>query len=232
MTFASGTGPGPSRAARPSAIMLEYHLEEPVSLVDAPAFGHIERWTVSVLVDHSDAADHRRTIGYARLIILNLEAGVTLADLADTATGDWVEVGPVDTRTDTTAGVARDDDSEFAETSVLVLDRLWIEPDSRGNGLGPIVAACAILRLGRGCRLAACYPAPFEATQTSEDRDRSIEALGRIWAKVGFTPRSDGVWMLDLHTTDVRDALEQLLPPTRAGLQNPHLDAAGANETI
>jgi GNAT superfamily N-acetyltransferase len=192
--------------------MLEYQLQEPVSLLDAPAFGHIERWTVTVLVNHPDAADHRRNIGYARLIVLNLEAGVTLADLADTASGDWVEISPLETRTGTAIGVARDDDSESAEMSVLVLDRLWIEPDYRGNGLGPIVAACAILRLGRGCRLAACYPAPFETGQAPDDRDRSIDALGRIWAKVGFTPWNDGVWMLDLLTTDLRAALGQLLP--------------------
>jgi GNAT superfamily N-acetyltransferase len=194
--------------------MLEYRLEEPVSLIDAPSFGHIERWTVTVLVDHPDAADHRRDIGYARLIVLNLEAGVTLADLADAAGGDWVESSPVKTRTETATGVARDDDAESAEMSVLVLERLWIEPAYRGNGFGPIVAASAILRLGRGCRLAACYPAPFETSQASTDRDRSIEALGRIWAKVGFTPWNDGVWMLDLHTTDVRDALQRLLPHT------------------
>jgi hypothetical protein len=205
-------GPGRSRLARPTGIVLEYRLEEPVSLVDGPPFGHIERWTVTVLVDHPAAADDRRDIGDARLIVLNLEAGVTLADLADTTSGDWVDIGPSETRTDTATGMARDEDTEAAEMSVLVLERLWIEPAYRGSGLGPIVAACAILRLGRGCRLAACYPAPFETSQASEDRDRSIEALGRIWAKVGFTPWNDGVWMLDLHKTDVHNALERLLP--------------------
>ena len=210
-------GAGPARRAPPRGVVLEYRLEEPVSLVDAPAFGHIERWTVSVLVDRPNAEDDRRNIGYARLIILNLEAGVTLADLADTASGDWVEViSPVVITGDLAVGVARDDDPEFTETSVLVLDRLWIEPDCRGNGLGPIVAAYAILRLGRGCRLAACYPAPFEEAELGADRDRSIEALGRVWAKVGFTPWNNGVWMLDLRTTDLRDALERLMPLTRS----------------
>jgi GNAT superfamily N-acetyltransferase len=197
--------------------VLEYRLEEPVSLVDAPAFGHIERWTVSVLVDHPNAEDDRRDIGYARLIVLNLEAGVTLADLADAASGDWVDaIRAVVIPSDVAVDVGRDDDPEFAEMSVLVLDRLWIEPDCRGNGLGPIVAAYAILRLGRGCRLAACYPAPFEEAERGADRDRSIEALGRVWAKVGFTPWNNGVWMLDLHTTDLRDALERLVPRTRS----------------
>jgi hypothetical protein len=211
---AEDRGPGRSRLARPTGIVLEYRLEEPISLVDAPPFGHIERWTVTVLVDHPAAADDRHDVGDARLIVLNLEAGVTLADLADTTSGDWVDISPSETRTDTATGMARDDDTESREMSVLILERLWIEPAYRGYGLGPIVAACAILRLGRGCRLAACYPAPFETSQASEDRDRSIEALGRIWAKVGFTPWNDGVWMLDLHTTDVHNALERLLPHT------------------
>jgi GNAT superfamily N-acetyltransferase len=203
----------------PTGIVLEYRLEEPVSLVAAPVFGHIERWTVSVLVEHPNAADGKSNIGYARVIVLNLEAGVSLADLADTATGDWGEVvHPVDGPTDAPAHATRDDDSEPAGTSFLVLERLWIEPDYRGNGLGPIVASCAILRLGRGCRLAACYPAPFEASRTSEDRDRSVEALGRVWAKVGFTPWNDGVWMLDLESTDLRDALGRLLPHGRVEL--------------
>ena len=210
-------GGGTARRAAPSGIVLEYRLDEPVSLVDTPTFAHIERWTVSVVVDHRNAEDDRREIGYARLIVLNLEPGVTVADLADAATGDWVEViSPVVVHGDRALGGGRDDDSEFTETSVLVLDRLWIEPNCRGNGLGPIVAAYAILRLGRGCRLAACYPAPFEDAALDADRDRSIEALGRVWAKVGFTPWNNGVWMLDLHTTDLHEALEPLMPPTRS----------------
>jgi GNAT superfamily N-acetyltransferase len=209
------SGAEPERFAPLTGIVLEYRLEEPISLVDAPAFGHIERWTVSVLVDHSNATHDRRNIGYARLVVLNLEEGVTLADLADASSGDWVEVNrPIETGADTTADIARGEDSESTGTSCLVLERLWIEPEYRGNGLGPIVASFAILRLGRGCRLAACYPAPFETSHSFEDRDRSIEALGRIWAKVGFTPWNDGVWILDLHTTELRDALERLLPHT------------------
>lgn len=221
MTEKTTDGPGngagdEARAHRaPTAIVLEYRLDEPISLVDAPAFRHIERWTVSVLASDPGTETGPRDIGYARLIVLNLEAGVTAADLADSASGDWAEVfRPVETPSRVAVGTTRNEDSEFTEMSVLVLDRLWIEPGHRGNGLGPIVAACAILRLGRGCRLAACYPAPFEREQLGADRARAIDALGRVWAKVGFKPWNDGVWMLDLHTTDVRDALERLLPQT------------------
>jgi hypothetical protein len=206
-------GPRPARPGLPTGIVLEYRLEEPVSLVDPPAFSHIERWRVSVLVDQSNGEDDRRHVGYARVIVLNLDAGVTLADLADTATGEWTEIaGTIEGRTERAAGGARGEAAEPAEARYLLLDRLWIEPDFRGNGLGPVTACYAILRLGHGCRLAACYPAPFEASQSAEDRDRSVEALGRIWAKVGFRPWKGGVWMLDLHTTDMRDQLKGLLP--------------------
>jgi hypothetical protein len=131
---------------------------------------------------------------------------MTPADLADEATGEWVE------RT-----WPRAHDAETDASSVLVLDRLWIDPEWRGNGLGPIVAACAIARLGRGCRLVACYPAPYESVPSEsaplpEDRDRSVEALSRIWAKVGFTPWSDGVWMLDLQSDAARESFDRLLP--------------------
>ncbi len=201
---------------RPNGIRLEYRLEEPVTLVGSVPYRHIERWDVSAVVDDPDAADNGRDIGYAKVIVVNLEAGVTLSDLTDAATGEWTEVaGPRDALADAAARATSPEDPEPDETSLLVLDRVWIEPDARGCGLGPIVASCAILRLGRGCRLAACYPAPFETSQVGEDRDRSIAALGRVWAKVGFTPWNDGVWMLDLHTTDARDALERLLTPTR-----------------
>ena len=108
-----------------------------------------------------------------------------------------------------------DNDEGSRPSHVLVLDRVWLHPDSRGQGLGPIVAAAVIERLGRGCHLAACYPAPFDdPTQHPDDRDRAIEALGKLWSKVGFTHWRDGVSMLDLDTSDRHAALAKLLAAT------------------
>ena len=88
-------------------------------------------------------------------------------------------------------------------------------PILAAKGLGPIVAAAVIERLGRGCHLAACYPAPFDdPTQHPDDRDRAIEALGKLWSKVGFTHWRDGVSMLDLDTSDRHAALAKLLAAT------------------
>jgi len=96
-----------------------------------------------------------------------------------------------------------------------VLDRVFIEPDVRGRGLGPIVAALVIGRLRRGCHLAVCFPAPFEGPRREEDRESSIAALGQIWATVGFQPRPDGVWVLNLEDDTLRAATERLLTPPR-----------------
>jgi GNAT superfamily N-acetyltransferase len=93
----------------------------------------------------------------------------------------------------------------------MVLDRVWVRPDYRGNGLGPIIAAAVIQRLGRGCHLAACYPAPFEETDDPADRDRAVAALGRLWATVGFRQWGDGVWMLAPQEHDTHAALAELV---------------------
>jgi hypothetical protein len=194
----------------PAAISLQYRLDEAVSLIAAPSFRHIERWTVTVRADDPVATGRTRSIGDARVIVLNLEPDMTPADLADQAAGDWVERSWTTEHAESTtiwAAAGRP-----VESSVLILDRVWIDPAWRGNGLGPVVAACAIARLGRGCRLAACYPAPLDSQQNTDDRERSISALSRIWAKVGFTPWNDGVWMLDLQSDTARQSLQQLLP--------------------
>jgi hypothetical protein len=88
---------------------------------------------------------------------------------------------------------------------------VWLRPDHRGEGLGPIIAAAVIERLGRGCELAACYPAPFEGKCEPAERAASVEALGQIWAKAGFRLWSDGVWMLDPQHHDSRRALAKLV---------------------
>lgn len=179
-----------------SAVVLEYHLEEPVRL-DRPAlYSQVERWTVSVLAVPA-AGEARVQIGYANLLIFNLAPGADIGDLTDPVSGTWLSGHD---------GVAR------PERHVLLLDRLWLSPDWRGQGLGPVVAAAAIERLGRGCDLAACYPAPFEDLDPQPDvRQRAVEVLGRIWSKVGFTEWNDGVWMIDLSTDDVHAALVALI---------------------
>ena len=171
------------RKAVPLALAFRYTLEEQVSAAPAGSFHHLERWDVGVRIDDARHEQDGRIIGDAVVIILNLEKGRDVRDLADPVRGVWRDVGNL---------------SASPGDHLLVLDRVWVDPEFRGKGLGPVIAAAVIERLGRGCRLAACYPAPFEGPCRPEDRPQEVEALGRIWAEIGFRHWRDGVWMLDL----------------------------------
>jgi GNAT superfamily N-acetyltransferase len=198
----------------PAALVLEYRLEEQVRLDVAPAYRHVERWSASVRVNGS-GDDRGVEIGYAHVLVFNLEAGADIRDFADPTSGTWIDVdrGP--------GQAVQPDEPDIDEDPgghVLLLDRVWLHPDYRGQGLGPIVAAAVIERLGRGCHVAACYPAPFEdAVQQPDDRERAIEALGKLWSKVGFSHWDDGVWMLDLHADDIHATLTELLAARTQG---------------
>lgn len=194
-------------AALPTQLELVYRLEERIPLDAGAPPSPVERWAVSVLLHGADS--DVREIGYAHLLVFTLEAGQDIGELTDQASGTWIDV---ETRPDALRPPAEAGADPAPPGHVLLLDRLWLDPDHRGSGLGPIVAAAAIGRLGRGCHLAACYPAPFEAAPgPPEDRARAVDALGRVWSKVGFRHWRDGVWMLDLTSTDMQATLAGLV---------------------
>jgi hypothetical protein len=199
-------------ANRPGSLTFDYRLGEQVALAEEGWSRHVERWNVTV------AAEGGAVVGYAQVIILNLDGGVEVADLTDAASGDWREPIARAARDLAPASVGANEAVGAREAGalgahVLVLDRVFIEPDYRGSGLGPIVAALVIGRLQRGCRFAVCFPAPFDGARPDEERDRSIAALGRVWATVGFQARPDGMWVLDLQGDTLRLATERLLDP-------------------
>ena len=198
----------------PGELVLTYRLEERIPLGAGAPSRPVERWTVSVVLDRS-ASDVREEIGYAHVLVFTLEPGRDIGELADRVSGTWIDV---ETRTDAPRLPADLVGDPARRNHIVLLDRVWLHPDHRGHGLGPIVAAAAIGRLGRGCHLAACYPAPFEAaSRRPEDRPRAVEALGRVWAKVGFRHWRDGVWMLDLSAEDMQATLAELIA-ARSGI--------------
>ena len=228
---------GPLRSG-PAELRFDYRLEEHIALSGPTPRRHVERWVVSVLVDRPAAGEGRLEIGYAHVIVFHLEPGRDIRDLADRASGTWLDVEGTSSTASTWAGKLHTDREHEPGTHVLLLDRVWLRRDYRGRGLGPIIAAAVIDRLGRGCHLAACYPAPFEGTRQPEERDRAIEALGKLWAKVGFRHWRDGVWMFnpsehDTHaallallaarTADVPQHDETLTPPNDQAVEPPAL---------
>jgi hypothetical protein len=192
----------------PAELLLRYRLEDRIALDGGTGCPHIERWTVSVLERTAGGADPVE-IGYAHVLVFTLEPGDDIGDLADLASGSWTEAGARPAASPLPAGLAG---APGGTSHILLLDRVWLDPEHRGGGLGPVVAAAAMARLGRGCHLAACYPAPFEGpSRPPADQARAVEALGRVWSKVGFRHWRDGVWMLDLTTNDLQATLTGLL---------------------
>jgi len=195
--------------AVPEELELVYRLEERIPLDGGAPSRHVERWAVSVFLDRRASGDVRVEIGYAHVLVFTLEPGRDIREFADRASGTWIDV---ETRPDAPRSPADPGDDPERTGHIVLLDRVWLDPDHRGDGLGPIVAAAAIGRLGRGCHLAACYPAPFETTSCRpEDQARAVEALGRLWSKVGFRHWRDGVWMLDLSTHDMQATVAELV---------------------
>ncbi|MFJ5551214.1 hypothetical protein [Streptomyces sp. NPDC093225] len=92
---------------------------------------------------------------------------------------------------------------------LLIMDRVRIEPQWRGFGIGALAAAEAIRRLAAGCCAVACEPAP---TEGDHERDQpgyqaAQAKIAKVWESVGFEAFSDGIYLLDpalQHPADCR----------------------------
>jgi hypothetical protein len=97
----------------------------------------------------------------------------------------------------------------FSGNNVLIIDRIGIRPEYRGNKLGLIVLRNLIRRFSKGISVVAIKPAPFEFTtshikqnfidwQCSEVKKNSIEAikLGKYYQKLGFTKINNSAFLV------------------------------------
>lgn len=102
-------------------------------------------------------------------------------------------------------------ESEFVYSgnNVLIIDRIGIRPEFRGNNLGLIVLRNLIQRFSKGVSVVAIKPAPFEFTsshikkeyidwQRSKTKKDSIEAikLGEYYHKLGFTKINNSAYLV------------------------------------
>jgi hypothetical protein len=97
----------------------------------------------------------------------------------------------------------------FSGNNVLIIDRIGIRPEYRGNNLGLIVLRNLIQRFSKGVSVVAIKPAPFEFTTThikrnyidwqcTEIKKDSIEAvkLGKYYQKLGFTKINNSAYLV------------------------------------
>ena len=75
---------------------------------------------------------------------------------------------------------------EMHDGTIVILDRVRVDPRFRGHGIGPLLAATALWTFRYDCCVMA-------------------------WAKVGFQPFRGGVWIMDPATTVQGNARQRLL---------------------
>jgi GNAT superfamily N-acetyltransferase len=92
---------------------------------------------------------------------------------------------------------------------LLILNSVVVEPEWRGYGLGGLLAGVTLQTLAPGARLAAVFPAPVDSLRGAV-RTAAVAKLGAVWAGLGFFPFRDGVWVLDLATVDLDEAVGRL----------------------
>ncbi|MDA8227851.1 MAG: GNAT family N-acetyltransferase [Desulfitobacterium hafniense] len=97
----------------------------------------------------------------------------------------------------------------FSGNNVLIIDRIGIRPEYRGNNLGLIVLRNLIQRFSKGVSVVAIKPAPFTFAsshikqnyidwQRSETKKDSIEAikLGKYYQKLGFNKINKSAYLV------------------------------------
>ncbi|MFF4012763.1 hypothetical protein [Streptomyces sp. NPDC001717] len=82
---------------------------------------------------------------------------------------------------------------------LLIMDRVRIEPQWRGFGIGALAAAEAIRRLASGCCAVACEPAPTDGDYENDEPgyQAARAKIAKVWESVGFAKFSDGIYLLD-----------------------------------
>ncbi|MEU6350152.1 hypothetical protein ABZ896_12575 [Streptomyces sp. NPDC047072] len=93
-----------------------------------------------------------------------------------------------------------DQQLEYVGTDLLVMDRVVLDSEWRGRGLGSVLAAEAVNRLAPGCRAVACSPGISDhedGWKPDEGEWNQVTAkIAAAWEKVGFTLFKDNVYLL------------------------------------
>jgi hypothetical protein len=207
-------------------IMLRYHFEHPATAWEFD--DTLEIWSVSISRYHSDecldcldeetceVVTSGPSIGHMSFVRIRDFTGDPGWEAADSYSGDIEKVVAVCTDPEhvMTPGLhwseAFEEAIEMPVGDLLIMDRVWIEPQWRGFGIGPLAASEVIRRLAGGCCAVACVPAPTDR-DFGDDKAAYAKAQAKIakaWEAVGFEPFTRGVYLLDpalRHAADCRE---------------------------
>ncbi|MER5561179.1 hypothetical protein ABT071_21500 [Streptomyces sp. NPDC002506] len=97
---------------------------------------------------------------------------------------------------------------EYAGSALLVMDRVTLHEEWRGQGLGSILAGEAIFRLMPGCRAVVCTPGISDLgtdIRRSDEWDRVTAKISMGWQHIGFRPYRDNVLLLSPTSLDLEE---------------------------
>lgn len=221
------TSPAAGRAlpADPSLISLAYGHEHPVA---SYAFDDTrEVWTVTARIDADVLAEEAAATGTATQEDLDALGDITVGRMSFVRIRMFGPDHPWEAMDDYSGDVARIGESvldvaegewskEFEQAlahpvgDLLIMDRVVLEPDWRGFGLGPVLAASAIRRLSNDCVAVVCEPGSADGRElTDADHEVARRKLAEVWARCGFVPFRDGIHVLDCHLQRPQDLLTE-----------------------
>ncbi|MFD9484096.1 hypothetical protein [Streptomyces sp. NPDC059991] len=201
--------------ADPSLISLAYHHEHPVRSYEFE--NTLQVWSVTARIDADILAEDLAARGDVDQEQLDAVGEIMVGRMSfvrvrmfgpddpfeamDSYTGDTAGIGEV--VLDIGRGQwAAEFEAALAHPvgDLLVMDRVILQPEWRGFGLGPVLAGSAVQRLSNDCVAVVCEPGSADGRELTEDQHTETKAkLAGVWAKIGFTPFQDGVHVLDCH---------------------------------
>jgi GNAT superfamily N-acetyltransferase len=90
-------------------------------------------------------------------------------------------------------------DNRATQWDIMLIERLELNPEYRGRGLGKDIALRAIQKFGENCGIITCVPVPlqFSGLDPKDEKPKGMRVAQRrvrgFWESVGFVriPRSD-----------------------------------------
>ncbi|MER5813846.1 hypothetical protein [Streptomyces californicus] len=183
--------------ADPSGLYLRISYTDALSgLPDADT---LERWEVAVL--HARPGSDDAAVGAMVFYRVHLDRGVNAALAMEDESEDLAEIATA--ILDAGNGYFTDEVSatlDYVGSALLVMDRVTLDQQWRGYGLGAALAVEVIHRLMPGCRAVVCSPgiSDLRAQRLREraEWDRVTGKITRGWEGIGFRPYRDGVLLL------------------------------------
>ncbi|MFF8918945.1 hypothetical protein ACF08M_38000 [Streptomyces sp. NPDC015032] len=231
-------------ALRPPGDPSELHLRISFAdaLLDTPHADALERWDVAVLHGHGvhdgsrcpAAPGECATLlcpAYARdgievgsmtFFRVHVDRGQNAFWALEEETEELYEIARAVLDPDTgNFNESANEELEYVGSGLLVMDRVTLDEDWRGHGLGVVLALEAILRLMPGCRAIVCSPGVTDLTgarlRDQAEWERVTAKITRGWEGLGFRHHQGTVYLLS-PASEVLEAQRDVLRRRLAAL--------------